>query len=101
MPHTWVGSEFIHSFLDFFAYVREPDGALVLGAGLLPNWNEVNVKGLRTEYGPLEYSVTPEGAGVRYRIAAGLTVPAGGIVVRWQGQEAVVRELPADLVIRP
>lgn len=101
MPHTWVGSEFLHSFLDLFAYVREPDGALVLGAGLPATWNEVSVKGLRTEYGPLEYSVTPEGAGVRYRIAAGLTVPPGGIVVRWGEKEAVVRELPADVVIRP
>ncbi|HWN42441.1 MAG TPA: discoidin domain-containing protein [Thermoanaerobaculia bacterium] len=100
MPHTWVGSEFPHSFLDLFAYVREPDGALVLGDGLLPAWNDVTVRGLRTEYGPLEFSVTPAGEGVRYRIS-GPTVPPGGIIARWQGKEVVVRELPADVVIRP
>lgn len=101
MPHTWVGSEFIHSMLDLLAYVREPDGALVLGAGLKPDWKEVSVRGLRTEYGPLEYTVTPEGSGVRYRIAEGLKMPPGGIVVRWQDEEMVIRKLPADVVLVP
>ena len=100
MPHTWVGSEFLHSFLDLFAYVREPDGALVLGDGLLPTWNDVTIRGLRTEYGPLDFSVTPEGEGVRYRIS-GPTVPPAGIVARWQGREVVIRELPAEVVLRP
>ncbi len=77
------------------------DEALVLGAGLRPEWNEVSVKGLQTEYGPLEYKVTPEGNGVRYRIAAGLAMPPGGIAVRWGKREVVVRKLPADVVVRP
>ncbi|HEX5715180.1 MAG TPA: hypothetical protein VF179_03410, partial [Thermoanaerobaculia bacterium] len=104
MPHTWVGSEFLHSFLDFFAYVREStngaDTALVVGDGLLPTWNDVTVRGLRTEYGPLDFSVAPEGEGVRYRIS-GPTVPPGGIIARWQGKEVVIRELPAEVVLRP
>jgi GH15 family glucan-1,4-alpha-glucosidase len=101
MPHTWVGSEFIHSFLDLLAYIREPDGALILGAGLPPSWNEVSIKGLRTEYGPLEYSVIPQGKGVRYRIAAGIKMPPGGIVVHWQDKEAIVRKLPATVDLLP
>ncbi|HBL30793.1 MAG TPA: coagulation factor 5/8 type domain-containing protein [Acidobacteria bacterium] len=101
MPHTWVGAEFILAFLDLLAYVRDADGALVLGAGLPPAWNEVQVKGLRTEYGLLEYTVTPAGTGVRYHIAAGLTVPPKGIVVRWQDKETVVRELPATVELTP
>ena len=101
MPHTWVGSEYVHSFLDFLAYVRDQDGALVLGAGLPPAWNQVSVKGLRTEYGPLTYTVTPKGAGVRYQIPAGLTVPPKGIVVRWQDKEAVVSTLPATVDLLP
>jgi ribosome modulation factor len=100
MPHTWVGSEFLHSFLDFFAYVRDSDQALVLGDGLLPTWNDVTIRGLRTEYGPLDFSVTPEGNGVRYRIS-GPTVPPGGIVACWQDKEVLVRELPAEVVLRP
>jgi hypothetical protein len=103
MPHTWVGSDFLHSVLDFFAYVRESDEALVLGAGLRPEWVEgegLALRGLRTEYGPLSYTAKREGEGVRFRIEQGLTMPPGGIVVRWQGKEAAVRELPAEVVVR-
>lgn len=39
--------------------------------------------------------------GFRYRIAAGLKMPLGGIVVRWGEKEVVVRKLPADVVVRP
>ncbi|HEX6039226.1 discoidin domain-containing protein, partial [Longimicrobium sp.] len=34
MPHTWVGSDFIRSALDLFAYERTADSALVVGAGV-------------------------------------------------------------------
>ncbi len=35
MPHGWVGSDFLRSFLDLFAY-EGAGGSLVLGAGLPP-----------------------------------------------------------------
>jgi hypothetical protein len=104
MPHTWVGSDFLHSVLDFFAYIRESDGALVLGEGLLPEWVEgdgLAVRGLRTEYGPLSYTAKRGGGGVRFRIDPGLAVPPGGIAVSWQGKETVVRKLPAEVMVRP
>lgn len=104
MPHTWVGSDFLHSVLDFLAYIRESDEALVLGAGILPEWVEgegIAVRGLRTEYGPVSYTAKKEGDGVRFRIEGGLTVPSGGIVIRWQGKETAMRELPAEVVVRP
>ncbi len=103
MPHTWVGSEYIHALLDLFAYKRAEDGALVLGAGLPPEWVEregVSVQGLRTEHGLLSYTAKREGEGVRFRIDQGLTVPAGGLVIHWQGREMAVRQLPADIFIR-
>ena len=34
MPHTWVGSDYIRSVLDMFAYDRASDSALVVGAGI-------------------------------------------------------------------
>lgn len=104
MPHTWVGSDFLHSVLDFLAYVRESDEALVLGAGILPEWvngDGIAVRGLRTEYGPLSYTAKAEEGGVRFRIDGGLTVPPGGIVISWQGKETVVRKLPAEVTVRP
>ena len=63
MPHTWVGAEYIRSVRTMFAYEREGDRALVVGAGLLPEWvlNEqgVSVRRLPTYYGTLNYSVRP------------------------------------------
>lgn len=105
MPHTWVGSDFIRSFLDMLAYVREKDEALVLAAGVPEEWvrsaGGISLQGLRTEYGTLAYSLAAEGDGARVRIsAAGLTVPPGGIAVPWSGKETVIRKLPADLVLR-
>ena len=38
LPHTWVGSDFIRSFLDLLAYERDSDQALVLAAGVPDAW---------------------------------------------------------------
>lgn len=105
MPHTWVGSDFIRSFLDMLAYVREKDEALVLAAGVPEGWvrseGGVSVKGLRTEYGTLSYSLAAEGRGVRLRVSGdGLTVPPGGVAIAWSGKETVLRRVPADVVLR-
>ena len=123
MPHTWVGSDFVRSVLDFFAYERESDSTLVLGAGVPMAWaaadSGVGVARLRTHYGPLSYTMRAAGAGeVRLRVEGGLRVPPGGVVVRAPfpfaaasatvngqptpvvGGEVVVRALPADVVLR-
>jgi hypothetical protein len=103
MPHTWVGSELIHAFLDLLAYTRAEEDALVVGAGIPPEWvtatEGVTVRNLRTEYGSLSYTVRREGEGVRYVIEKGIRVPPGGVVASWQGREVVVHTLPADRVI--
>jgi hypothetical protein len=104
LPHSWVGSDFIRSVLDLFAY-EEDDGALVLLAGLPLAWlseGPVGIRGLRTPYGPLGYSARLEDGATVVEIEGGLRVPARGIVVRPPtGGEAVVTELPAVVVIRP
>jgi hypothetical protein len=38
MPHGWVGSDFIRSVTDMFAYA-DGDDALVIGAGIHPEWD--------------------------------------------------------------
>ncbi|CAN5877390.1 discoidin domain-containing protein [soil metagenome] len=102
MPHGWVGSDFIRSVTDMFAYVREEDDALVVGAGILPAWlargDSVSVRGLRTPAGIVGYAmrtapiddpaVTPPeatpGADVLVEILLepGVTAPSGGLVIR-------------------
>ena len=121
MPHTWVGSDFIRSVRTMFAYERESDQALVLGAGLPAAWvateHGVSVKRLPTHHGVLDLSVRAESAdAVRVRVSGDLDVPPGGLVVTsplarplrkvtvngrslaaHAADSAVVREFPADV----
>jgi hypothetical protein len=95
MPHGWVASDFIRSVLDLFAYERDVDQAVVLGAGIPPEWLEgsgVTVKDLRTPYGSLSYSLKKEGTGVVLRVAAGPQVPPGGFVFVWPGKQPPPRD---------
>jgi len=85
MPHTWVGTDFVRSVLDMFAYADEENGSLVIGAGVPAAWLEeggVSVKGLETEYGPLDFTLRRDGAVVTAVVGGGLRVPAGGVVLR-------------------
>lgn len=84
LPHGWVGSDFIRSFLDLFAFERAEDEALVLGAGVPASWLDrpegMTVRRLATPYGDLSYTLARHGDG--YRLSgAGVRVPPGGLVV--------------------
>ena len=123
MPHGWVGSDFIRSFLDLFAYARESDEALVLGAGLPVEWlrapSGVSVATLGTPYGPLDLKMSADGGVLRIGVSGLSRVPPGGLVVPWPlegrpssatingraarlsaGGEIVAREIPAEIVVR-
>ena len=121
LPHAWVGSDFIRSFLDMLAFERS-DGALVLLAGVPADWLKgegLAVREVRTPHGRLSFAARIEGERmrVRVRVEAGLRVPPGGIVLRpplptrsataridvtsvpvGAGGEVVVRTLPAEVV---
>jgi hypothetical protein len=124
MPHTWVGSDYVRSLLDCFAYEREADSTLVLGAGIPWDWvidaPGIRVGGLPTPYGKLSYTMRAAGRAVDVRIEPGLRVPAGGIVVSPPAQrkfdhatingaatplsatgEIIVRSLPAAIHFAP
>ena len=100
LPHTWVGSDYVRSFLDLLAYERDSDHALVLAGGVPDSWiaspGGVAVRHLPTPWGLLSYSLIQEGNSVRLRIEGGLKLPPGGLVYG----ETVIRKLPADIVIR-
>lgn len=78
MPHTWVGSDFIRSTLDFFVY--EKDDTLVLAAGVADEWLDrgVTVENISTRFGPVSYTMRREGGVVVLRMG---TKPAARIVV--------------------
>jgi hypothetical protein len=122
MPHTWVGSDYIRSFLDMLAYERESDSSLVIGAGVRDEWVKedpgVRVSNLSTEYGPLNYDMRAIGRVVTVNIRSGVRMPPGGIVIYSpleqpilsasvdgvlapvKGQEVRVRKVPAIVTIR-
>jgi hypothetical protein len=123
MPHTWVGSDYIRSVLDMFAFERESDSSLVVGAGIPESWvmdkPGVTVRKLSTHYGLLSYTMRNENGNVRVSMQSGMTIPPGGVVVhapfahparevRVNGLVTqpsadggvVVRSLPAEVVFR-
>jgi hypothetical protein len=84
MPHTWVGSDFIRSLTDLLAYERAFDDALVIGAGISPDWvtgRGLRVKGLSTRYGALGYAMRQQGDSVLISFDDGLQIGAGGIII--------------------
>ena len=78
MPHTWVGSDFIRSVLDMFAY--EENGALIIGAGVPLEWTAGTgaiLRGLRTQYGTIDITIRNGKAEV-----SGNARPPAGIITR-------------------
>ena len=89
MPHTWVGSDFIRSVLDMFAYAEGTDTAdaarLILAAGIPAAWladGGVAVANLPTPFGPLTYGLRRTGGTIVLELGATCAVPPGGIVLR-------------------
>jgi hypothetical protein len=65
LPHTWVAAEYVLAVRSLFAYEREADQALVLGAGLAGEWiaaRGVQVIRMPTLYGSLSYSLRSRNA---------------------------------------
>lgn len=89
MPHAWISSDYIRSVIDLLAYERDSDGALVLGAGVPEAWHragKVEVQGLRTAYGRLDFRLSREEPGLlRLVVGPGLEAPPGGLWFAWSG----------------
>lgn len=97
MPHAWISSDYIRSALDLFAFEREPQAALVLGAGIKPEWlaqGGVELRGLSTAYGPLSYRIERRSKGwalVLPPSIAALRGLDGGLRLAWPGSGALPR----------
>ncbi len=83
LPHGWVATDFVRSFLDFFAYEERDRGALVLAAGIPAAWLQsgepVGVRGLRTPYGELGFRLRLEGSRLTAEIDGPRRWPPGGV----------------------
>ncbi len=86
VPHTWIASEYLLVFAHLFAFEREHDQALVLGAGLDPAWlaspEGVSVTGLPTWFGLVDFSARVVPGGYEVRIGGQHTPPPGGYILR-------------------
>jgi hypothetical protein len=122
MPDGRIAADYIAAVLDMFAYERDADEALVLGAGIPEDWvsegGGIAVRGLSTHYGKLDFSMRATDSRVTVRIGSGLRMPAGGIVLRSplglpitrasadgrpvpvsDGREVRLDHIPAELVL--
>jgi len=79
MPHTWVGTDYVRSVLDLFAYVRGADSSLVVGAGLPRAW-VADAPGVRAELPTPFGTLAMRMQGSTCELGA-MRVPPGGIVV--------------------
>lgn len=97
MPHTWVGSDFIRSVLDMFVY--EADEALIIAAGVIPEWLDnaegISVTGIGTPYGTIGYSMKKQKDTVIVRFDEMPRAPKNGVVVR-SPLERALRSASAD-----
>lgn len=102
MPHGWVASDYIRSALDMFAYEREPDHAIVIGAGLPAAWFDgegVAIADLHTPFGKVGYSIRRVGDGYRIRIS-GDARPPGGYVAQLPWANALQRVCIGSRAVR-
>jgi hypothetical protein len=76
LPHTWIAAEYVLAVRSLFAYECPAEQALVLAAGLAPEWLTgpgVQVACMPTLYGSLSYSLRRHDAHtLRFEIAGGL-----------------------------
>ncbi len=105
LPHTWIGSTFLHATRTLLVHERSSDASLVLGAGVALAWLEadeaakpgaaapvVAARSLPTHYGSLSYRMQANGhERVVVDIDAGIRIPPGGVVVTAPFGKAVRR----------
>ena len=74
LPHTWIAAEYVLAVRCLFAYELETEPALVVAAGLAPEWLDgdgVQVTAMPTRFGPLTFSLRRLGGTLRFDFASG------------------------------
>ncbi|HEY5102023.1 MAG TPA: hypothetical protein VII70_04505, partial [Steroidobacteraceae bacterium] len=120
LPHTWVAAEYVLAVRSLFAYEREADQTLVLGAGLAPEWitgRGVEVSEMPTLYGRLSFSLRASDANTLHiKIAGALSArivvrpplarPLSSVTVNghacasFDNDSVTITATPADVICR-
>jgi hypothetical protein len=87
MPHTWVGSDFVSSLRSFFVYEDEQRQALIIGAGIIPDWIEhplgISIKNMKTYYGTISFTMNKSSANtISILLEGSIKMPTGGMVIK-------------------
>ncbi|HNR11988.1 MAG TPA: discoidin domain-containing protein [Thermodesulfobacteriota bacterium] len=86
LPHSWISGEYILAGRTLFAYEQPSLRALVIAAGLSPDWLAdgfvLTVENLPTYYGTISYSLRQESVDIMRLNIAGNVVAPGSIVVK-------------------
>ena len=115
MPHAWISSDYLRSFLDGFAWEDERNQSMILAAGIPDKWLEgdgISVEKLRTSYGLLSFHLKKSNNEILLHVDGDLKLPPGGINYRmntlkgmnlkgsgWQYADGVIKisHLPIDV----
>jgi hypothetical protein len=93
LPHTWIGSSYVHAVRTLLVAEREDPESLLVGAGIPLRWldggGRVRGRALPTWFGHLSVAMRREDEGGRVRVAidlaaagpAGFAIPSGGLRV--------------------
>jgi hypothetical protein len=95
VPHTWIASEYMLVFASLFAFERESDDAIVIGAGVDEAWLKarggIKVQGLPTGHGTLDLAMrTDANDTLIIELGGSLKLPRGGFEVRPPGDRAIM-----------
>ncbi|MBI3731533.1 MAG: discoidin domain-containing protein [Burkholderiales bacterium] len=85
MPHAWISSDYIRSFLDVFTFEEERNQSITLAAGVPDSWllgDGIAITDLRTSYGLLGYHLRMTNKELILKVSGGIDIPPGGVYYR-------------------
>ncbi len=101
MPHTWVGSEFLHAVRSLFVYEAGP--SLVLAQGVRADWlaggETIRVGNFPTDFGSVSYSLRRAGDELEFELDAAQAPPGGFLL--YVPTTAPIREWTLDGAVQP
>lgn len=97
MPHTWIGSDYLHAFRSIFVYENETKKELVLAAGIPDDWMKssfpIGIENAFTLFGTVSWQAEMTQGGIEIRVE-GTLKPDTRLIVK----SPISKDLKAVLV---